>query len=280
MSQPKAHVVYLSPAGSTRRVAEIIADEMERQGLSVSCRDLAATPTGAPDGPDAGGPDAGDLLFVGSPTYALHALPAVMRFLAGLPEVPGALAAPFVTYGAVTSGVGLLDMARALSGKRFGVLGGIKVPARHSLLWQSEAPLGQGRPDESDEGEVRAFVRAVLAKLPGGACLPPEALDYQGEVVKAAAAHASLDGLKAMFPPMALDADACTRCGVCEEACPSANISLSPLPVFGDRCILCFNCVRLCEFGAVTNPVLSLLEGEVRKRRDAFNETLETRFFV
>ena len=58
------------------------------------------------------------------------------------------------------------------------------------------------------------------------------------------------------------------------------NISLSPFPVLGDRCILCFNCVRLCEPEAMSNPVLAMLEPEIRKRQEAFREPMETRFFI
>jgi len=280
MRQQEAHVVYLSPGGSTRRVAEIIADETARQGLNVSSHDLAGAGTAAEGVAKVPVPAPGDLLFVGSPTYALHPVPPVMAFLDGLPSVNGAFGVPFVTYGAVTSGLALLDMARKLGDKEFGVLGGIKVPALHSLLWRADAPLGAGRPDEADEEKIRTFVREVLVRLRKGDALPPEALDYQGEGIRAAAAQASLDNLKAMFPPMALDTDACIQCGVCEEECPSGNISLSPFPVFADRCILCFNCVRLCEPGAVSNPVLPMLEPEIHKRRDAFQEPVETRFFV
>ncbi len=278
MQDGTVRVAYLSPAGSTRNVAETIADEVERQGRRADLQDLAGPEPSVGGIYEALAP--GDLLFVGSPTYALHPVPSVMEFLAGLPAVPGAFAVPFVTYGVVTSGVALLDMARALAVRGLGVLGGIKVPALHSLLWQAEAPLGAGHPGEEDTGRIREFVREVLKKDPEASPLPPETLDYQGEKVKAAAAESGLHVLKAMFPPLALDPEACTQCGVCEESCPVGNISLSPDPVFGDRCILCFNCVRLCEPGAVTNPVLSMLEPEIRKRRDAFNETLETRFFL
>jgi ferredoxin/flavodoxin len=279
MKKGTVWVVYLSPAGTTRQVAEMIADEAERLGRTVNLHDLAGS---EPQARIRENLSPGDILFAGSPVYAHHPVPQVSDFLAGLPESTGVFAAPFVTYGCVASGVALHDMALALDKKGLGVLGGIKVLAQHSMLWHAETPLGQGHPDSGDEEKVREFVRTVLGKTEAqeAAVLSPEALNYQGELVRKTAAEASLTALKSMFPPLELDAEACTQCGVCADACPAANITLSPDPVFGDRCILCFNCVRLCEPGAVTHPVLAVIEPEIHKRQATFNESQETRFFV
>lgn len=278
MEQGTVYVVHFSPAGTTRRVAEIIAAAAGARGRKVHLVDLA----GPDGGPGAPALQAGDVLFVGSPTYAHHAVPRVAEFIRGLPEAAGAFCAPFVTYGAVTSGVVLFQMARELEKKGLGILGGIKVVAAHSLLWHAEAPLGAGHPDAGDEEGIRAFVRAVLEKTegPDASTLPSEALDYQDEKIKEAASESSLAVLRSLFPLPAVNAEACTQCGICETSCPVANISLDPYPTLGDRCVLCFNCIRLCPEGAVTSPVLPMLEGEILKRRDQFNETPETRYFV
>ena len=280
MKDGRIWVAYFSPAGTTMQVAEIIAEEARRHGRSAHLLNLTDPETDTGD--IYGGFSSGDILFVGSPTYALHPLPRVMDFISALPQTPGAFAAPFVTYGGVTSGVALHDMAKDLEAKNLGLLGGIKVVALHSLLWQSDAPFGKGRPDAQDAAKIQEFVRIVLNKAgePSPGLLSPEVLNYQGDIVKQAAEQASLQNLKNMFPPIELDNDACTQCGVCEEACPTANITLSPFPEFSDRCVLCFNCIRLCEPEALTNPVLSMLEGEIQKRKEAFKEPEETRFFT
>ena len=46
-------------------------------------------------------------LFIGSPVYSSHALPLMMGFIARLPQRREAYAAPFATWGGVTSGLTL-----------------------------------------------------------------------------------------------------------------------------------------------------------------------------
>jgi ferredoxin len=55
---------------------------------------------------------------------------------------------------------------------------------------------------------------------------------------------------------------------------------LSPYPEFGDRCILCFNCVRFCEANAVNSKAIPMFESLVRERKAFFKEPEETRFVV
>jgi ferredoxin len=281
MKEGTIRVAYLSPAGTTKKVADSIARESERLGWSVTLKDLAGPEVKAGQIEEDLLP--GDILFVGSPTYANHPVPHVMDFISRLPKVTGAFAVPFVTYGMVTSGVALYDLARALDAAGLGLLGGIKVPAQHSLLWHMEAPLGSGRPGVEDEREIQEFVREVLRKKeePVIKTLTPETMNYQTEEIIKASEETSLNLLKTVLPPLEVVVEACTQCGICETSCPMGNISeSSEEPRIGERCILCFNCIRLCDFGAITNPALYVLEGEIYKRRDHFNEPQETRFFV
>lgn len=280
MKEGTIWVVYFSPSGTTRKVAEIIAKEAEREQKPVNLHNLA-DPKLAVD-QIYRGLSTGDILFLGSPTYAHHPVPAVTEFIGGLPESLDARAAAFVTYGGVTSGTALYDMANTLKTKGFGILGGIKVLAVHSLLWHVDTPVGAGHPDEDDERKIGEFVRRVLekAKEPDTNPLPLEALDYQSESLKKEAEQSSLELLKAMMPPLEVNTEICTQCGVCQDSCPAENIQMSPFPEFRDRCILCYNCIRLCEPDAVTSPVLPILEAEIHKRREEYNEPQETRFFV
>ncbi|MBU2488074.1 MAG: EFR1 family ferrodoxin [Proteobacteria bacterium] len=279
--QKTAWIAFFSPAGTTKKSAEMISEEMAGVGFAVRLKDLSAS-----DGKEVReGLSSGDVLFVGSPVYANHALPGVMDFIAGLPEDSGALAAPFVTYGAVTSGVALHEMAEALAERGFPLAGGIKIVAEHSFSRFFKKPIAPGRPNEYDAKVIRSFARSVAKKAEKAgqekpALLSPLDLDYQGEKAKTAASKNSLEVLKSILPPMALNEGACIQCGNCEDACPTGNISLEDYPVLGGRCILCFNCVAACESSALTNPALSVLEPEIRKRKTAFAEPEETRAFL
>ncbi len=43
----------------------------------------------------------------------------------------------------------------------------------------------------------------------------------------------------------------CVHCGLCAGACPTGNITLNGVPVFGSNCIKCFICVEICPDGAL-----------------------------
>ena len=273
-------VTYLSPAGTTRQAAETIVQEAQRAGQSVELRDLAGQE--ADGGRIRENLSPGDVLFVGSPVYAGQPIPQVMEFLSTLPNAPGSFAVPFVTYGGVNSGRALYDMAKIMDSKGLRILGGIKVLAVHSLLWRLDDPVGKGHPDADDTERIREFVRLILEKLETGKAeeLPLEALDDKGEETEKPAGQSKLEGFKSNVLPLELDREACTECGVCRDSCPVENIVLSPYPEFGDRCILCFNCVRFCEANAIDSKAIPRLESLVRERKAFFKEPEETRFFV
>ncbi|MFP4039969.1 MAG: EFR1 family ferrodoxin [Desulfosudaceae bacterium] len=279
----KVWIVLASPAGTTLRVAGTIKKTAEAEGAQVNLVDLAASGNTSDKTEElCQSLAAGDLLFVGSPTYANHALPLIMDFLARLPEVPGARAAVFTTYGMVSSGITLYEMASVLAEKGMIVLGGIKVPAAHSMLWQDEDQPGKNRPGDQDLAEVSRFAGKILEQsaVDSSPGISVDVLNYQRQEVREKAAESGLHVLKPMLLPMGVDEEACTECGLCVENCPGGNITLDPKPVFGDNCLVCFNCVRVCDEGAITNSVLSMIGPEIRKRMDFFQEPAEVRMFV
>jgi ferredoxin/flavodoxin len=273
-------VAYFSPAGTTRQVAGVIAQEVEGLGETVHLQDLAGPRAGA--GPIYEDLSPGDVLFVGSPVYAHHPVPHVTEFLSELPNTPGSFAAPFVTYGLVTSGRALHDMAKIMESKDLKILGGIKVLAVHSSHWQSDDPVGKGHPDAEDAARIKEFVRLVFKKKESERVetLDLEALAYNEEMPEEPSGQSRLEVIKSMTLPLELDTETCTQCGICVDSCPVANIVLSPYPAFSDRCILCFNCIRYCETNAVSSRTLPMIDSFIRERLKSFNEPQETRIFV
>lgn len=281
MAPQTVWIVYGSPAGSTRQVAETIAAEAEKQAGRVVLVDFFE----AGEGVDRLYADirAGDLLFVGSPVYAGHPLPAVMTFISGLPVIDNVGAAFFVTYGMVSSGLALYDMARQVTAKGMTVLGGIKVPAVHSMLWHEQNPLGEGRPDAADLAEVSLFTREVLKKSVNAdpRTLPSETFNYQRQEVQDRVAESGLHVLTSLMLPLDVNEAVCTMCGLCVENCPTGNIRLDDsTPALGDNCILCFNCVRFCDPGAITSKILPFIGGEIQKRLAFFKEPAEVKIFI
>lgn len=273
----KFFVVYISPAGTTRHVAQVIRDELSAHNRQSVILDLGDRKCIA---------DINNLqtavaqeacLFIGSPVYACHAVPAVMNFITTLNTGSGCCCVPFVTWGAVTSGLALSEMSLLLEAKGYPVAGAAKIIAEHSLLWSAHNPLGKGRPNADDDRSIRAMVQNIVAAADAGTIkfLPAAALNYQPEFLQKTMASLSLAAVKKVLPQISVAGELCTRCGACVAACPADAIRLAPLPEFRSACIACYNCLRACPEHALQAD-FSQMEAGLNKRAEDFGERKET----
>ena len=244
-------VVFLSPAGTTRRVARHIERCLTDRGLSVRLVDLGV-PAGGPVEADQVGLDTPSCVWIGSPVYCDHALPLVVEWIEGLPKTARGWSVPFATWGGVTSGLALPDLAEALQAKGFQPVGAAKVLAEHASMWAAPEPLGAGRPNALDLEQVADLVARVTANLEQAepVALDLRLLDYLSPSLRSESASKSLAKVKAMMPPPKAIETRCTQCGECVAVCPVGAITLDPYPVMADSCILCQQCVRTCPEGA------------------------------
>jgi ferredoxin len=224
---------------------------------------------------------AGDCLWIGSPVYAYHALPGVMDFILGLPRDRGVFAVPFVTWGVVSSGLALYEMGSQLEDIGYCIVGAAKIAAVHSMLWQVENPLGNNRPDSTDDVLIGDLVKKVYVKINSNEFVPypVENLNYQPEPVQKAMQEMNLEKARAMFPEIEVEKDLCSQCGACEKVCPVQVIRYSPYPQIGDKCIFCFNCVRFCEEDAFKID-LSPFGEKLRSMAKENNEQPLSKIFV
>ncbi|MCX8044808.1 MAG: EFR1 family ferrodoxin [Desulfobacterota bacterium] len=271
-------IVYSSPAGSTKKVARAMNEILWKQGMKTFAADLAdpiATATVLRH--IAASED--HCLCIGSPVYACHAVPPVTSFIAELPAKKNCCAVPFITWGCVTSGLALYEMAEALVQKGYHIAGAASLPAEHSMLWQAEHPLGKGRPDEQDIAAAQAFITKISKNIADQiAGIEPTTLNYQPELLRETMRNLSLDAVREMLPRKTVDATRCTQCNICMAACPAAAITLDPYPTFGPACFLCYRCVRLCPEHAIMAD-FSTMEAGLRQRAAMFQEKAEPRFF-
>jgi ferredoxin/flavodoxin len=273
-------IVYFSPAGTTAYVARIIRDELAGTGEACSLVNLGDAANSFASGSLPAEPQ--DIcLCIGSPVYAGHAVPVVMDFIAGLPKGINCCSMLFVTWGAVTSGVALYEMARALEEKGYPVCAAAKIVAEHSLLRQSEKPLGKGRPDAADDDMIRKMVQRVVVSLNGAGknFVPAAALNYQSEALQKIFAGLSIGAARKVLPQITVQAELCTRCGVCVAACPVEAIELGEKPVFNERCIACYNCLRACPEQALQAD-FSRMQAGLEQRKNDFGETCETKVYL
>jgi len=219
-------------------------------------------------------------LWVGSPVYVNHMAPPVEHFLSSLPERTNAFAVPFITWGAVNSGVALYEMGERLVAGGFTILGAAKIVAVHSLLWRSDRPLGAGHPGAKDDAAMEELVQVVQKKILTAKieALPLDNLNYQPVDIQQGARQKSIATTKQALPDLAAEADSCSQCGICAENCPAGAIRLDPYPQFGQECFLCLNCVRECPESAIPFDT-SVMEQHIRNVAEAVKETPPTRIF-
>lgn len=104
-------------------------------------------------------------------------------------------------------------------------------------------------------------------------------LDYQSAENHAEMEKMSVEVAAAHMPKRVVDEDLCTQCEICAEVCPRDAVAFSPYPVFGQKCIYCFNCVRNCPEGAI-NADLSEIWQRIKDRVEFFRERPYSRIFV
>jgi ferredoxin len=276
-----AFIVYCSPAGSTRHVAEVIGKTVAEHGHAPVMIDLCDTKNAVAVKTRIKEIRQDSVLFIGSPVYAFHAVPPVTEFIERLPGNGKGYSVPFVTWGAVTSGIALHEMGVLLNKKGFPVIGAAKIAAVHSLMWQFSHPLGEGRPDSSDDHKVEEMVKKVAAKLKAQSVstVPLAALNYQPEEVYNSMAKLSIRAARQMLPQRQIIKQACTKCDVCRELCPTGAITLDPYPCFGETCILCYNCMRLCPEKAIAAD-FSPMEAWLKEKAGEFGEDTQLKIFI
>ncbi|MCP4714032.1 MAG: hypothetical protein GY868_02860 [Deltaproteobacteria bacterium] len=276
----QSYIVYISPAGTTEMVAKTIETSLATHVESCTLCNLGTKPSGIADIGSALASDIETLLFIGSPVYSSHAIPAVSKFIEQLPVVKNSRAIPFVTWGGATSGVALHEMGEKLLNRGFLLAGAAKVMAVHSLMWQLPDPVGAGRPNADDLDQITLLVSDVIdnANAGGTQQLSIDVLNYQPTEHVPEMMQLSVAKAKTILPPRQIDPERCSLCGYCRDNCPASAIELKPLPVFLPDCFICYNCMRLCPEKAISADLEPVYE-RIRSRVTHYAETPDTEIF-
>jgi NAD-dependent dihydropyrimidine dehydrogenase PreA subunit/flavodoxin len=252
-----AALVYLSPQGTTRKAGRMIAALLDDRGYSTSEFDLSRVPR---DGMREVARKAvsRDLLVIGSPVYSHHPLRPVLRFIESLPVMDGKPALVFATFGGVTKGVALFEMASMLAEKGYRVKGAAQVLAVHSMMFREKNPVGNGHPRDEDRDVLAEWVDRVAERLgPDNAeVVDVETLRRRGAVYRVTARYVMAMGVVGkVLPRVSYHQVECDDCGACKERCPVGRLDVIPEPPRSDDCLKCYECVRVCPQGAMDAPM-------------------------
>lgn len=242
-------------------------------------------------------PEEIDLLGVASPTLYFRASFAMERFLARMPSLPKGVERPAFLLGTCAGepGAHFPLLAEMLAHKGFSTLGAhwVLAPSNwpsHLNIAKFFAPterigmaLGKqmrslrpllaavwaktGEPDGGDRRKLDRFIKNVAERAEGKKPLDvpkpsklPHAIPYMdnwGRVMTMEKAARST--------ALSFDANACTRCMTCVEACPMECLAIEEgelAPIVKGDCCGCWTCYNVCRYGAVSG--LAAPRGGVR----------------
>ena len=280
---------YFSPAGSTKKAAESIAEMLS----ALLC---AEAPVRFVDFtlPQARTQElqfgADELVIFGTPTYAGRVPNKIMPEIRRLFHGNGTPAAAVVTFGNRSFDSSLTELVTILEENGFRPFAGGAFPCRHVFSDR----IAAGRPDAADEAVLRDFAARIAAALNAGfgnesmdcgndstifgnertdsgndsagpenetagpanaqdgVPLLSEKLCAAGYPVKPYYTPLGTDGQPAKFLKAVpvTDLSRCTHCGVCAAVCPMGSVDPDSPEKTAGICIKCHACIRRCPSGA------------------------------
>ena len=253
-------IVLFSPTGTSRKIADAVADGCRCQPRIVDA--TFAEPVDTDFGAD-------EVVFIAVPVYGGKVAPtALQRFdtIQGH-NTPAVL---IVVYGNRDFEGAMVELDAFVRNRGFVTVAAGAFIGEHSYSTKAH-PIAANRPDMADFTDARAWGRDICAKLVDMTL--PTAVDVS--LLKAPnQSPASQLRFKEFIlelqsqsnkpkPRIAIDWDKCNRCGKCFKLCPTQAIKSRTEPdIDYDRCIKCCACVKGCpcqarSFDTPYAPVLS-----------------------
>lgn len=245
MEVRQIHGLCYSATGVTEKVVRALAEGLEEElGLPQAVFHGFRKPDER-SVDQAFGP--GDLVVVGSPTYAGRMPNKIAPDFWARLQGNGTLAVAVVTFGNRAYDNSLAELCALLEARGFHTVAAGAFPGRHAFT----DALGEGRPDWDDRRAIRQFVKQTAGKLRELEALPPP-VEVPGEPEAPYYIPKGLDGEPVNFlkAKPRTDLGKCCNCGVCARTCPMGAINPENVAEVPGTCIKCQSCVRKCTHHA------------------------------
>lgn len=272
----RAAILYFSPCGNTRKVAEMIQRGLESSDWTVQLLDLTRRESLFPRDDWAtflSLVEPHDLLLIGGPIYIDHLHYNLLRLIEELPLPDGKTYSPlgalFTTFGKITPGVGVAEASLALGKRGRRTLAALDVDGEHCISRHIPYPIGTGLPGKEVlpliEELVATLTEAVTPGVPTEEDLTPILVERYLDFPHLADER---EVIEQSFPKVSFDLTACGQCLECVENCPVNFLVVKDgYPATGevDRCIHCTQCLHVCPNGAVKMDFSDRLEFYTRQ---------------
>lgn len=215
--------IYFSPTGGTKRVIEIIGQELSYdKQIDLSIHDYDYVNYNL---------KSDDLCLIAIPSFAGRApLTALERIKKITPN--GAMAVAIIVYGNRAYDDTLLELKTELSNCGFQVIAGICAISEHSILRQ----FAKNRPDEKDRSDMHKFSKKIKSIVSNRDNITDFHVPGNTPFKKYNASS--------IIPKTNKN---CNRCGMCITNCPVQAICKQSYSIDSKSCISCMRCVSLCK---------------------------------
>ncbi len=223
----KLYKICFSPTGGTQRAADLLAQGLSDEAVTVDLTDAGADFAAVPFRPE-------DVALIAVPSYGGRVPETAARRLETC-RGNGARAVLVCVYGNRAYEDTLVELADTARQAGFRVIAAAAAVAEHSIARQ----FASGRPDAEDAKTLRDFAARIRKKLEEGAADMPQ-IPGNRPYKKA--------GGGGMVPGVSGD---CDLCGRCARLCPVQAIpAADPRTTDAGRCISCMRCIAVCPRGA------------------------------
>ena len=247
MQVDNVYIIYFSPVGHTRRVAETLGYALaERLGVPAFSMDMTKpakrreTMSFAPS----------DVVLLAVPTYAGRVPNKLLPDLKACFRGDQTPAVAIVTFGNRNFDSSLTELRDVLEDDGFCVTAAAACACGHVFSKR----IMPNRPDGTDQEQLVEMARQMAVKIKSvrSAAACPRPVIRGDAPVGPYYTPLKADGTPAHFlkaKPLT-EEDQCDRCGLCVTACPMGAIDRrNPLNVPG-TCIKCQACIAICPHGA------------------------------
>jgi flavodoxin/ferredoxin len=250
----KILIICFSQTGNTLRMAECIREGIMEVTGQCDLKALSEV--------DADSLAGYDLIGLGTPVFYFQEPFNVRDFLKALPDQKGRHWFLFGTHGSMW-GTMFLSMAEILTGKGAEVVGYHHMYTDASLQFYPYPFVTSGHPDDKELEETRAFGREIPGTsrriAEGDRSLIPEPVSCP-DLWKWVAQGFSREELSRLLPPLQIDPERCTKCGLCQENCPVQGIDIeADPPRIQDPCVFCTYCITVCPVCAIGGDIIDLM---------------------